>query len=100
MQRSRDELAWEPTEARVKVEAQPTQRMGEPVRWGAAIPAAVRSVPARFVPGQSGRIAVVFDKNDVGLDTGPVVVEILREGRWEFEFTLQPADLLASTEGP
>jgi len=98
----RDAVAWEPTEARVKVESQPTRRLGEFVRWGATIPAAVRSVPVRIIPGQVGRIVVVFDKNDVGLVTCPVVVELLREGKWEFEFTLQPSDLVASsrTEEP
>jgi len=95
MKNPRDAASWEPTEARVKAQRAPAA-MGEPVLSGRPVPAAVRSIPARIVPGQSARIAVVFQRNDVGLDTEPVDIEILREGKWEFELTLQPSDLVAS----
>jgi predicted Ser/Thr protein kinase len=95
----RDAATWEPTEAVVKIEPPAMRRDGEPAQWGRPIPAAVRSVPQRILPGQSARIAVVFDKTDVALARGPVTVELQRDGKGEFEFALTPADLLAMSTG-
>lgn len=95
LKNSREDPAWEPREAWVKVEPPPYrwEDFGKPVRWGPNIPAAVRSNPQRIAPGQSAQIALVFDRADVGLDKGPVVVELLRSGQWEFAFELQPSDV-------
>jgi hypothetical protein len=82
-------------EAQVKIDP-PSPSVGDfgrPVRRLPAVPVAVRSNPRRIAPGQSARIALVFDKTDIDLDHGPVTVELFREGKWEFELALLPSDV-------
>lgn len=82
---------WEPREAWVKT--------GPPQRE--RVPAAVRSNPQRIAPGETARIAIVFDKADVGLDAKPVTIELLRGATWEVAFDLAPEDVRpASTPRP
>ena len=97
----RDEKTWEPKEAWIKTPFAPKTMAAFdlPVRWLPPTPAAVRSVPQRILPGQSARIAVVFDRTDVDLAGGPVVIELLRDGEWEFEVELKSSDLLAMSKG-
>jgi hypothetical protein len=42
---------------------------------------------------------VVFDTTDIGLDDGPVTIELLRDGKVGFEFELKPSDVQPSSKG-
>jgi hypothetical protein len=78
----REASTWEPKEARIR-----PQFRQDPV-----VPVALRSVPQRIAPGQTARIALVFDRLDVDLDKSPVMLALLRDGKWEMELELRPAD--------
>jgi hypothetical protein len=97
----REDPAWEPSEAQVKIEPAVLHESARPmpVRWHSPVPVAVRSRPARILPGQTAQIALVFDRTDIDLDGGPVTVELFREGKWAFEFELRPDDIRPAKTG-
>jgi len=93
----RDQKTWEPTKAWVST---PFGLKSLALRLR-PVPAAVRSAPQRILPGQSARIAVVFDKADFDFIDGPFKVRIERDDQSAFEFVLEPSDFpsTSATEG-
>ena len=96
----RDEKAWEPTEAWVRVPFGPRTfaAFGLPAPWYPPKSVAVRSAPTRILPGQSARIVVVFDKTDLESADGPIRIGLQRDGKPEFEFVLLPSDFQPSSQ--
>jgi hypothetical protein len=97
----RGEKTWEPTEAWVMAPYNPNTfaRHGLPIPWYPPMPAAVRSAPQRILPGQSARIAVVFDKTDLESADEPVRIGLQRDGELELEFELALSDVQPTREG-
>jgi len=87
--------AWKPAEGQVTIQPAVLHESLRPVpaRWHPPLPVAVRSRPARILPGQTAQIALVLDRTDFNLDGRPVMVQLFREGKWVFEFELTPDDL-------
>lgn len=79
----REAPTWEPKEARITAQ----------FRRDRTVPVALRSVPQRIPPGQTARIALVFDRLDVNLDESPATLALLRHGKWEMEIVLHPSDV-------
>jgi len=90
----RDEMLWVPMEAQVKTPFGPATMatFNLPVRWLPPTPATLRSAPQRILPGQSARIVVVFDTADIERAGGPLTIVLLRDGKPDFEFVLQPSE--------
>lgn len=97
MRNPRDQKTWEPTKAWVS----PPSGLRSLVWRLRPLPAAVRSAPQVILPGQSGRIVVVFDKADFDFMDGPFKVQIERDDQSAFEFVLKPSDFpsRSATEG-
>ncbi len=73
---------WEPKEAFIRT----------PSYWrDPPVPVAVRSSPERIRPGETARIAVVFDLQDLRLDEPYATLTLLRDGKLEMESELQIA---------
>ncbi len=83
----REAPTWEPTEGLLMTSS----------FWrDPPVPVAVRSSPERIRPGETARIAVVFDLRDVRLDDAYATVALFRDGKWEMESELQISDFLAA----
>jgi hypothetical protein len=79
----REAPTWEPTEGLLRT---PSYWQDPPV------PVAVHSSPERIRPGETARIALVFDRLDVNLDESYATLALLRDGKWEMEIELEPSD--------
>jgi len=78
----REAPAWEPKEAIIRT---PSSYRDPPV------PVALRSSPERIRPGETARIALVFDRLDLRLDDYASLA-LFRDGKWEMEIELRPSD--------
>jgi hypothetical protein len=79
----REMPTWEPKDAFISAPA---------YLGGLPVPVAVRSSPERILPGQTARVALVFDLLDVNLDEPYSNLTLFRDGKWEMQFELHPSD--------
>jgi len=86
----REAPTWEPKEASIRAHFG-----GNP-----PVPVALHSVPQRILPGQTARIALVFDRLDVKLEESPATLALLRDGKWEMEIELHPSDVQVASAQP
>jgi hypothetical protein len=74
---------WEPKEASIT---------GSPFPGDPPVPVAVQSSPERIRPGQTARIALVFDRLDVDFSRSYATLALLRDGDLEMYLELRPSD--------
>ena len=85
----REAPTWEPKEAIMRT---PSFYRDQPV------PVALRSSPERIRPGETARIALVFDRLDLRPDDYASLA-LYRDGKWEMEIELGPSDLQVASGG-
>ncbi len=61
-------------------------------RGGPAVPVAVRSSPERIRPGETARIALVFNLADVEWYDDYIHLALFRNGKWEMEAELRSSE--------